>query len=259
MKTPPLVAAAGGACTESVAVAVTVGSATLVATTWIPPNVPSGAVYSPELVIDPPIDPSRIDHVTAVLVVPVTVETKESDAPWITTAYGGEMVMHRDGAAHGAMVTVASASTLGSATLVAITWNVPTVLGAVYTPELAMVPPDVPSGTDHVTAEFVVPFTVATKESDPSCGTELVAGEMAREIGDEEGEGEGEEGEKDWTDGITRFPQAVNRDMPSKSDSGADAGLKYFRSDELMASSPYDEMSAWRLPPDTPQVEWPLY
>ncbi|HEY5055179.1 MAG TPA: hypothetical protein VII58_03415 [Acidobacteriaceae bacterium] len=160
----------------------------------------------------------------------MTVETKERDAPWVTTAYGGEMVMHRDGAVHGVTETVASASTLGSAALVAITWNVPTVLGAVYTPELAIDPPDAPSPTDHVTAELVVPFTLATKESDPRCATVTTDGEIATDT-----EGEEDEEEAEGSAGFKRFPQAVRSDMPSKSEN-CNTSLEWFRSDELMAS-----------------------
>jgi hypothetical protein len=60
------------------------------------------------------------------------------------------------------VVTAADALTVASATLVATTWKVPKVFGAVYTPELVIDPPVAPSWTDHVTAVLAAPFTVAT-------------------------------------------------------------------------------------------------
>jgi hypothetical protein len=43
------------------------------------------------------------------------------------------------------IVTTADALAVGSATLVATTWYVPNVFGAVYTPELVTEPPVMPS------------------------------------------------------------------------------------------------------------------
>jgi hypothetical protein len=181
-------------------------------------------VYTPESVTDPP---SWVDHVTAVLAVPVTVAVKETESPSLTNAAGGEIVIHIDGAVHGITETVASALALEFA-VDASTWNVPIVLGAVYTPELVTVPPDVPSRTDQITAVLAIPATVATKESDLRSSTEPLAGEMVRDTGEEEGGIDGGEGETD-IEGVgdtPAFPQAVSRDMPSKSGNSIHMSLR---------------------------------
>jgi hypothetical protein len=61
-------------------------------------------------------------------------------------------------------VAVTAALLEVSATLVATTWYIPSVAGAVYLPEESTLPPRAPSCTDHVTAvgcPAVVPLTVA--------------------------------------------------------------------------------------------------
>ena len=62
-------------------------------------------------------------------------------------------------------VTLALALAVASATLVAVTTCLPVALGAVYKPEMLMVPslaiPPPRLSTDHVTAVLVVPVTEA--------------------------------------------------------------------------------------------------
>jgi hypothetical protein len=60
-------------------------------------------------------------------------------------------------------VTVAVDFAVVSATLVPMTWYVPAVEGAVYVPPLVIVPPALPSCTDHVTPWFELLLTVAEK------------------------------------------------------------------------------------------------
>lgn len=50
-----------------------------------------GAVYTPELVMDPPTAPSCMDQVTALFSEPSTAATNVSAAPCVTTADEGEM------------------------------------------------------------------------------------------------------------------------------------------------------------------------
>ena len=57
--------------------------------------------------------------------------------------------------------TVAKAVAPGNATLVAMTLSVPALEGAVYKPELEIVPPAPPGRTLQVTAVLVVPATLA--------------------------------------------------------------------------------------------------
>ena len=90
----------------------------------------AGAVYRPEESTVPPPD-SWTDQVTAVdwpAVVPVTVAVNVAVPPTRTVAVPGD----RDTATTGVLVTemVAVALFDGSATLVATTWNVPTLPGA---------------------------------------------------------------------------------------------------------------------------------
>src|SRR5690349_9865145 len=71
------------------------------------------------------------------------------------------------GGAGGAVtVTVAAANSLLSATLVAMTWNVPALEGAVYVPAPLMVPPEDPSWMDQLTAfDCPLPSPVAEAEA----------------------------------------------------------------------------------------------
>jgi hypothetical protein len=80
----------------------------------------------------------------------------------------------------GGAVTVTVAVSLfdGSALLVATTWQVRAVAGAVYTPACVTEPQPEVSRTDQVTAVSEVPVTVAPKVSDPPVETEAVRGAM---------------------------------------------------------------------------------
>jgi hypothetical protein len=64
-------------------------------------------------------------------------------------------------------VTTAVPLTVGDDTLVATTWYVPAVAGAVYAPEAEMLPPAAPSWTDQVHAVLLVPETAQVKVHDP--------------------------------------------------------------------------------------------
>ncbi len=114
----------------------------------------AGAVYFPlELMV-----PQVLDHVTAVSVLPVTVEVNcrvvftfiESDVGLIvTTTVGG-------GGDPAVTVTLAEAESAAFARLVAVTMQEDAAAGAVYIPLELMVPQVV----DHVTAVSVLPVTV---------------------------------------------------------------------------------------------------
>src|SRR5215813_5949975 len=157
----------------------------VVATTWNVPAVP-GAVYVPvELTLPPPV--SCTDQVTAVdwpETVPETVALKVTLPPGVVLATVGEMATEITGGGGGAVtVTVAVALLDGSATLVATTWNVPAVPGAVYLPLASTVPPPL-SWTVQVTAVDPLPalLTVAAKVVLPPVCTEALVGEMLTEI-----------------------------------------------------------------------------
>src|SRR6267143_4024145 len=108
-------------------------SATLVAPTWYVPTV-AGAVYRPEESTVPPPS-SCTDHVTAVdcpLPIPVTVAVNVTVPPGCADATLGETeTAIGNGIGNGSTVTVAASFFEGFATLVATTWYVPAVAGAV--------------------------------------------------------------------------------------------------------------------------------
>src|SRR5690242_7281948 len=119
------------------AVADLVGSATLVAltVTVVAEAIIPGAVYRPEVEIEPVA--GEIDQVTAVLVLPVTAAVNCCVLPPWRLAESGVRLTAT--AAAGLSVTAAVADFVGSATLVALTVTVvaeETVAGAVYRPEL---------------------------------------------------------------------------------------------------------------------------
>jgi hypothetical protein len=95
----------------------------------------AGAVYRPLLETVPPL----ADQLTAVLVLPVTVAVNCCEAPTCRETELGA-IDTTTGAAE-VTVTVATADLLLSATLVAVTVNVPAVPGAVYSPLEETVPP----------------------------------------------------------------------------------------------------------------------
>ena len=74
--------------------------------------------------------------------------------------------------------TAAALDFVGSAWLVATTWYVPAVAGAVYVPSAATDPP-VASCTDHATAVSLVPKTVALKFCVAPTWTRALAGVTA--------------------------------------------------------------------------------
>lgn len=143
----------GGALvvTVIVALALFVPSATLVALTVYVPAV-VGAVYSPEL----EIDPWDADQVTTVFVVPVTVALNCCVAPVCNATELGTTETARVGG-EAITVTVAVPDWVGSAVLVAMTTYVPVVAGALYRPDDVIVPPEV----DQVTPVSLLPVTVA--------------------------------------------------------------------------------------------------
>jgi hypothetical protein len=101
----------------------------------------------------PPADPSWTDQLTALdwpEPSPVTEAEKLTIPPVCVEADPGAMETVMFGA--GVTVTAAVALLDGSATLVATTWNVPAVPGAVYLPEPSMLPPLAPSSTDQLTS-----------------------------------------------------------------------------------------------------------
>ena len=140
------------AITVTLAEAESAAFARLVAVT-MQEDAAAGAVYIPlELMV-----PQVVDHVTAVSVLPVTVEVNcrvvftfmESDVGLIvtTTVGGGDPAI---------TVILAEAESAAFATLVAVTMQEDAAAGAVYIPLELMVPQVV----DHVTAVSVLPVTV---------------------------------------------------------------------------------------------------
>ncbi|MCE5307117.1 MAG: hypothetical protein LLG20_05710 [Acidobacteriales bacterium] len=128
------------------------------------------AVYNPELEIVP--GPLTTDHVTAVFAAPATVALNCCVPPAAILADVGLILTVTP-----ETVTVASAYTVGTASLVTRTVSVwPELLpvGAVYNPELEIVP--VPLTTDQVTAVFGVPVTVALNCCVPPCTTLAAVG-----------------------------------------------------------------------------------
>ncbi len=126
--------AVGAAVTVTVAEALSVLSATLVAMTWKVPAL-DGAVYRPDPLMVPPAAPSCTDQLTAVdwpPLIPVTEAVKFTVPPaWVEAESGrdGDGDVRRGGDGDGGAALLEA-----SATLVATTWNVPGVPGAVYRP-----------------------------------------------------------------------------------------------------------------------------
>jgi len=115
--------------------------------------------------------PPVADHVTAVLLVPLT-EAVNCCVPLTTTdADAGEMVTPTTGAL---TVMVAEADLVVSATLVAFTVKVPVLLGAVYRPLEETLPPV----ADQVTAVLLEPLTVAVNCWVPPVSIAADTGEM---------------------------------------------------------------------------------
>jgi len=100
-----------------------------------------------------------VDHVTAVLVVPLTTTVALNCCvpPISRDAVRGDTDTETTGGGEEFTVTVAEADLVVSATLVALTVYVPVVLGAVYSPEEEMVPPV----ADQVTDVLLLPVTDA--------------------------------------------------------------------------------------------------
>ena len=124
----------------------------------------AGAVYSPTVVIVPPV----AVQVTAVLVVPLTVAVNCCVPPVVSEAVVGLIAT----ATGTVTVTVAEADFVVSATLVAVTVYVPAVAGAVYRPAVVIVPPV----ALHVTLVLVVPVTVAVNCCVPPVASDAEVG-----------------------------------------------------------------------------------
>lgn len=148
----PLMAPADCVVTVTAADADLLLSATLVAVTVNVPAAP-GAVYKPPVLTVPPV----AVHVTTVLVLPVTVAVNCCVALICRVAAVGLMVTATGGGEASVTVTVEDADFVVSATLVAVTVNVPAELPAVYRPAELTVPPV----AVQLTAVFVLPETVA--------------------------------------------------------------------------------------------------
>src|SRR6266540_1385266 len=170
------------AVTVTVALAVLVGSALLVAVTVCEPAA-AGAVYSPvaemvPTVVLPPATPST-DHCTLVLVVPVTVAVNCFVVFTATLAEVGLMLIATPPLV---TVTAAFADLVVSALLVAVTVCVPAVAGAVYRPLPEMAPtvefPPLMPSTDQLTVLFEAPVTVAVNCCVVFVGTLALVGEM---------------------------------------------------------------------------------
>ena len=122
----------------------------------------------------PPEAPSFTDHATPWFELLLTVAEKVKVAPGAMDALEG--VTDTDTGGGAVTVTVATAAFVVSAKLVATTWYVPAVAGAVYAPALVTMPPAAPSWTDQFTAWFVVLATVAVNEAEPPAVTVAAEG-----------------------------------------------------------------------------------
>src|SRR5258708_6912079 len=109
----------------TIAIAFLVGSRTLVADTRDDQGVVFGAVYCPLAVMAPPAASCTL-QVTFAFKELFTLALKERTPSGPNTSLGGKTVT-----TSGATVTIAIAIWVVSAWLVAITWNVPSVPGAV--------------------------------------------------------------------------------------------------------------------------------
>jgi hypothetical protein len=143
------------ATSVTVAISDLVGSFTLVTTTCAVP-VAVGAVYWPFGVTDPPDAPSCTLQSTAGFRVKVTVSENARTPDGPRTSLVGEILT-----ATGAVTTVAVWLFVVSALLVATTWKVPKLPGAVYIPVEEMVPPAAPSAMDQEMPLFTDPVTEA--------------------------------------------------------------------------------------------------
>jgi len=132
-------------------------------------NVPAvaGAVYRPDEETTPPV----ADHVTPVLVVPVTVAVNCCVALGVSEAVPGDT---ETATACAVTVTAADADLVVSATLVAFTVTVPAVDGAVNMPPVEMLPPL----ADHVTDVLLLPVTLAVNCCVPLVSMEAETGEI---------------------------------------------------------------------------------
>ena len=106
----------------------------------------------------PPVTPST-DHASWGLLCPCTLALNCSVAPVLIVSVLGAIETNP------VTVTVALALFVVSTTLVAVTTCVPDCVGAVYKPEVLMVPtlllPPATESTDQVTAVLLVPVTAA--------------------------------------------------------------------------------------------------
>ena len=131
-------------------------------------------MYRPEVDTLPPVAPSATLQTTARSVLPVTVPVNWKVPHESTVRVIGEMVM-----ASGAVtVTVATSRLVESDALVATTWQVPAVEGAVYTPPVETLPQTEPSCTDQLTAELPRLVTAAVKVTVPPAVTLVLLGEI---------------------------------------------------------------------------------
>jgi hypothetical protein len=131
----------------------------------------AGAVYSPfELMV-----PQLADHVTAVFVLPVTVEVNCSVVPALTESEVGLMVTTTGSGGGAVTITLAEAESAGFTTLVAVTAQEVVIAGAVYKPLELMLPQD----ADQVTEVFVLPVTVEANCSVASASMESDSGLIA--------------------------------------------------------------------------------
>jgi len=132
----------------------------------------------------PPVTPST-DQVTPIFVVPVTVAVNCWVVLTATVAVVGEMVtVMVGGGATGVTVTMAFAVLVESAfaTAVTVTCNAVVVVGAVYKPEVEIVPvcalPPATPFTCQVTPVSVVPVTAAWNCCVPPAATVAEVGEI---------------------------------------------------------------------------------
>jgi len=121
--------------------------------------------------------PPLADHVTPVLLVPVTEAVNCCAPPSESETESGKMEIETDTGT--VTVIVADADFVGSAALVAVTVNVPAALGAVYSPLDEMLPPL----ADQATAVLLVPVTEAVNCCVAPVESATETGEMEIETG----------------------------------------------------------------------------
>ena len=136
----------------------------------------AGAVKTPPELIVPLPEPPITDHVTAVLGLPVTVAVNNFVVPTCTEATFGVTATVTEGGWVSVTVELAKIDEMAPEVAQTVTVAEADIkAGAVYMPPDVIEPLTEPPTTDHVTAVFALPVTVAVKARElPSCTVAVV-------------------------------------------------------------------------------------